>query len=179
MHQLWIRLNKQNFTFVIDPELLNFIKISEIETLIQNYWIFIIKCSLAMELVFNPLTFVSLLIRLIIKGSLSIHFVLFPISIIATTILIIKLPFALSHSIKFVSLVSAAKFKEFFNKLRLLLLISFLRYWFWLIYNFLFLKLLLLNRKARLQFNLLIWHKLKLNRLFHRLKTKCSIKMVY
>lgn len=65
---------------------------------------------------------------MIIKHSFTIHFVVFPLTIIHTSILIEKFALTMSHVLKFVAFVSAANRKSFNNILYIIHLVLWIRY---------------------------------------------------
>ena len=97
---LWI-INKLSYimletTLVFSPVLIQIIKIPIIKLTWKWFRIFIVNCTLPWKLIIYPLTLICKFIRLVVKFTIAMHFILFPFTIIHTTILIIKFAFSMS-----------------------------------------------------------------------------------
>jgi len=71
-------------------------------------YLFIIESSYTPKLVFFPFPIIGYLVVWVVENALAIHFVLFPLSDILAAFVIVKHSFAMSHIVKFGSLVSAS-----------------------------------------------------------------------
>lgn len=77
-----------------------------------------------MELVVDPLSFICFCIRLIVESANTVHLILFPLSIIETSVLIVKLAFSMTHTIEFVSLIPTSHLEKLLHKLYLISFLS-------------------------------------------------------
>ena len=82
-------------------------------------WGIVKESTVAMKLITLPLAFVGFVIGLVIKSSLTLHFVLAPLSVIVSSILVVKPSGSLTHAVNFVSLIPASNFEMLNNVLRL------------------------------------------------------------
>ncbi len=65
----------------------------------------------AMELVVLPVSLIGYLSVLVVELPKTIHFVLHPVSLVVTTILVVELSEAVTHTIQFKAFVSGARLK--------------------------------------------------------------------
>lgn len=72
-----------------------------------------------MELVVDPHSFIGLVVGLIVKNPEALHFIVFPLSVVTTTVLVVKFASTMSLAVHFVPLVPAAHLEMLLDKLRL------------------------------------------------------------
>ena len=94
---LWNHLHYASFTFIVFPVLIDLVEVSIIKRQVQFLWSFIEELSFTLELVAFPHSLIRKLARLVIQRPIAVHFVSIPRTIIHDSILIIELPFAMSH----------------------------------------------------------------------------------
>ena len=71
-----------------------------------------------MELIVDPLPLVSLVIRLVVQGPKTLHFVEPPLPVIVTPILVVKFPLAVPHPVQLVTLILASDLEMLHHVLR-------------------------------------------------------------
>ena len=88
--------------------------------LLNLLWFIIIYFPMAMKFIIDPIPLIGKLTIFIIQFSPSIHLIVFPLSIIMTPILIIKLPSSSSYSIQFEPLILRTGLILLFDILKIL-----------------------------------------------------------
>lgn len=104
---------------IILPEFVYLVEGIEVDVVIEWFGVVVVESALAVELIVDPRTFISFVVGLIVKSSLSLHFVILPLSVVKPTVLIIKLTSSMPHSIQFVALVLAPDLEMLSHILRL------------------------------------------------------------
>lgn len=93
------------YTFIVLPIKILVFKILIIKGFSQPLRIVIINFAPTMEFIFEPLTLISKLTRFIVKASESIHLIILPLSLIISSISVIKGSLAVSLTIIYHSFV--------------------------------------------------------------------------
>jgi hypothetical protein len=103
-------------TFIVGPELVDFIEVLIVKVLVEGCWMLVIESSKALELIVDPISLIGFEVRLVEEDAIAFHLIFTPFAVIAASILIVELSFAMSHSVKFESFISTSHLEVLFNE---------------------------------------------------------------
>jgi hypothetical protein len=84
-------------TFITDPIIFDKVKIRVVEGLKLLYRVFVVEYALSMELILVPVAFISRLADSVVKGSITVHFILREVAFVVGSIRIREFAFAFFH----------------------------------------------------------------------------------
>lgn len=85
-------------TFITDPIIFDKVKIGVVEGLKLLYRVFVVEYALSMELILVPVPFISRLADSVVKGSITVHFILREVAFVVGSIRIREFAFAFFHA---------------------------------------------------------------------------------
>ena len=94
--------------FIILPVVLKKVEISKIETTLKPNRVVIVNFSESMKFILTPISLISEFSSFIEKFAPTIHFIVFPLTFVVTSVLVEEFTMAISLSIEFVALVPGA-----------------------------------------------------------------------
>jgi hypothetical protein len=105
--------------FIVLPIVLKKLEVGIIERGIKYGWIIVVDFSESIKLVLRPVPLIGQLSPFIVQPAESIHLVIFPLSLVVPSILIIKFSPAVAHAAALEAFVSTSSF-IFFDDVLLL-----------------------------------------------------------
>jgi len=94
--------------FVVLPVILKKIEVGVVKTAIEYDWIVVVDLPQPVELILRPLSLIRQLPTLVVKLPVAIHFVVFPLPLVVTSVLVVKPASAVPHPSTLETLVPTA-----------------------------------------------------------------------
>jgi hypothetical protein len=96
--------------FVVLPVVFKQVKVGEIKPALQSNGVVVVYFSESVELILTPVAFICQFSSFVKKFAPTVHFVVFPLAFVVTSVLVEELSVPVSLAIQFVALVPRASF---------------------------------------------------------------------
>jgi hypothetical protein len=93
--------------FISQPKLVQLVPVRVFEWLTQCLWLFIVECAIAPEPVLFPLSLVGYSLIIVVKSTTTVHTIVFPFTSIFTSLFVVECSVAMSDTIFLLALVTA------------------------------------------------------------------------